>query len=92
MPKRIRLRRTAGWRKPNDTIVVTRSTRFGNPFKVEEHGRDRAIAMFEVWIQQPEQKPLLDDARRALRGKDLACWCRLDERRHADILLRLVNS
>ncbi len=28
-----------------------------------------------------------------LRGKDLACWCRLDGRPcHADVLLRLANG
>jgi hypothetical protein len=26
-----------------------------------------------------------------LRGKDLACWCKLDEPCHADILLELAN-
>lgn len=26
-----------------------------------------------------------------LRGKDLACWCRLDLPCHADVLLELVN-
>lgn len=27
-----------------------------------------------------------------LRGKDLACWCRLDEPCHADVLLDLANA
>lgn len=27
-----------------------------------------------------------------LRGKNLACWCRLDEPCHADVLLRLANA
>jgi hypothetical protein len=26
-----------------------------------------------------------------LRGKDLACWCKLDEPCHADVLLELAN-
>ncbi|CAN7165642.1 DUF4326 domain-containing protein [Acidovorax sp. LjRoot118] len=28
---------------------------------------------------------------RELRGKNLACWCRLDQPCHADILLKLAN-
>jgi hypothetical protein len=28
---------------------------------------------------------------RELRGKDLVCWCRLDQRCHADVLLDLAN-
>lgn len=27
-----------------------------------------------------------------LRGKDLACWCRLDQPCHADVLLKLANA
>lgn len=27
-----------------------------------------------------------------LRGHDLACWCRLDQPCHADVLLELANS
>lgn len=32
-PKRIQLRRTKGWRKPDGAIVVARPSRWGNPFK-----------------------------------------------------------
>lgn len=34
MPKRIRLKRTKGWRMPDDTVKVDRSSRWGNPFVV----------------------------------------------------------
>ena len=27
-----------------------------------------------------------------LRGKDLACWCRLDQPCHADVLLEIANK
>ncbi|UIU47085.1 DUF4326 domain-containing protein [Microcystis phage MinS1] len=35
-PRRIQLRRTAGWRKPADAIVVARPSRWGNPVRVGE--------------------------------------------------------
>lgn len=35
-PKRIQLRRTKGWRKPEGAIVVARPSRWGNPFVVGE--------------------------------------------------------
>lgn len=35
---------------------------------------------------------LWPDIRRLLRGKDLACWCPLDQPCHADILLELANQ
>lgn len=34
MPKRIQLRRTKGWRKPDGAIVVARPSRWGNPYVV----------------------------------------------------------
>jgi len=33
-PKRIQLRRTKGWRKPDGCLVVSRPTRWGNPARV----------------------------------------------------------
>lgn len=47
------------------------------------------------WWSGPES----DEAKAAiqnnigqLRGKDLACWCRLDQPCHADVLLKLANE
>lgn len=34
----------------------------------------------------------LDDIKGELRGHDLACWCRLDQPCHADVLLELANA
>lgn len=31
-PARIQRRRTRGWRTPDDTVIVSRPSRFGNPF------------------------------------------------------------
>lgn len=36
-PKRIQLRRTKGWRKPEGAIVVARPTKWGNPFGYRTH-------------------------------------------------------
>lgn len=33
-PRRIQLRRTKGWRKPPDAIVVARPTKWGNPYAI----------------------------------------------------------
>jgi hypothetical protein len=34
MPDRIRLRRTPGWKPPDEAVSVARPSRFGNPFKI----------------------------------------------------------
>lgn len=33
-PRRIQLRRTAGWRKPEGSVLVSRPSRWGNPFQI----------------------------------------------------------
>lgn len=40
----------------------------------------------------PAQWTTVEDVKRELRGKDLMCWCRLDEVCHADELLRIANE
>lgn len=34
MPERIQRKRSRGWRMPENTVVVTRGTKHGNPFRV----------------------------------------------------------
>jgi hypothetical protein len=38
-PKRIQLRRTKGWRKPEGAIVISRPSKWGNPITVEHSDR-----------------------------------------------------
>lgn len=35
MPERIQLSRRRGWRKPDNTVVVSRPSRWGNPFRLD---------------------------------------------------------
>jgi hypothetical protein len=95
VPSRFRIRRDKGWRKPAGGRCVNRSTRFGNPFRVDfDRGvtHSRAVAMFRRWITAPEQAGFLADARRDLYGLDLGCNCDLNEPCHADVLLELVTG
>lgn len=38
MCKRIQRKRTKGWRKPDNTVIVTRPTKWGNPYTVKPIG------------------------------------------------------
>ena len=101
-PRRIQLRRSKGWRMPENTVKVDRSTRYGNPFRVGDAGIAdvrASIKRFEQALRNGELTRGKVDSpfdpehlRRALRGKNLACWCPLDAPCHADLLLQIANS
>jgi hypothetical protein len=89
MPQRIRLQRTRGWRKPPEAVVVARPSRWGNPFVATGNNREEALRSYRL---QVEQRLQCDPAwLEPLRGRDLVCWCRLDEPCHADVLLEFAN-
>lgn len=88
-PIRVQRKRTKGWRKPENTVIVTRPYKWGNPYKVGEHGTNEECV--ELFIKHFIEKGLLEKAIKELRGKNLACWCHPWETCHADYLLKVVN-
>jgi Domain of unknown function (DUF4326) len=85
----LRIRRPTFFSPIAGAVLVARGTRWGNPFTVEEFGRERAIELYEAWLL--EQPDLLEQLPR-LRGRLLACYCRLDEPCHGDVLARMANG
>lgn len=58
MPTRIQRRRTAGWRKPDNCVIVSRPSRFGNPFTIKDateaemsNPRSAVTANFRAWLE-----------------------------------------
>ena len=106
-PQRVQLSRKKGGRMPPDTISVARPGRWGNPFSVlpelapgTPSGRyvampsvEAAVSAYRRWLDEdPAGRQLAQEAKAALRGRHLACWCRLDSPCHAEVLLELVNG
>lgn len=46
MPERILLSRSAGWRLPPNAVMVSRPSRWGNPYRVDVFGRELAVDLF----------------------------------------------
>lgn len=106
--KRIQLRRTKGWRKPQGAIVVSRPSKWGNPYALsyyrfgnadgspaphDEHAaREMAVRDFEHALHVGSLPFTAEDVVRELRGKTLCCWCKPGQRCHADVLLELANA
>jgi len=105
MPKRLQLSRKKGFRLPPNAVSVARPTQWGNPYRVGDEGvpdAATAVSLYLDWLipYRDHQTGTLDDYLMseanlewisALRGKDLACWCTLDQPCHADILLKYAN-
>ena len=98
MPIRIRRKRTKGWKMPANAVSVTRPGKWGNPFRVgitrplDCNDASEAVMEFRVWLTQAPNGQKLAADLHELRGKDLACFCPLDQPCHADVLLELANS
>lgn len=92
---------------PANTVKVDRTTLFGNPFSVKEHGHDSAVALHRAWLTGEslgkglskglrQRRNSVLEALHSLRGKNLACWCPLAKHGerdscHAALLLELAN-
>lgn len=98
--RRIQRKRTKGWRMPANAIYVGRPTKWGNPLQLGCRlgwdnrifiGTTRAdcVAFYRRWIQW-QFTP--DEIQAELGGKDLACWCPLDQPCHADVLIELCGA
>lgn len=101
MPIRIQRKRTRGWRMPENTIYVGRPTYFGNMFKVTKGGvintlemsHADCVAQFREWLENTDAGMLvIVQARKFLKGHNLACFCPLDKPCHADVLLEVANK
>lgn len=100
-PKRIQRKRTKGWKMPKGAVYIGRPTKWGNPYKVGEEINapiliegmvvgtpEVARNLYSLWIGENGPPAELEE----LKGKDLACWCPLDQPCHADVLLELANN
>jgi len=77
---------------PSNAKYVGRPTKWGNPFKIGDNGltREQVIEKYEDVVRKTllVNPHYLDE----LKGKDLACWCPLDKKCHADILLKILGE
>lgn len=106
-PGRVQLKRTKGWKMPPNTVKVDRTTRWGNPFTPkmlcvtptkgffvgDQIGVQGAIDLFKdaCDLAKAQNPAAWEVFIGPLRGKNLACWCKLTAPCHADILGNLAK-
>ena len=100
-PRRIQRKRTKGWQMPDGAVYVGRPTKWGNPWPIGEWGpldrkapdAEGAVGLFRAMMADPEMRAAAGypEDLTHLRGRDIACWCGLDQPCHADVLLEIAN-
>lgn len=95
--------RKTEWGNPYVLGAVCAYHRFGIRVELSVESRLHAVQLFERWVARDPlvprsdwnvhtDAPTIDRIRAELAGKDLACWCPLDQPCHADVLLRIANE
>ena len=102
-PRRYQRQRNVSADIPADAKYVGRPTKWGNPYKIGEPypdgdpvelqhpaTRQDVVDLFEGYMAglHIAKPPNASE----LRGKDLVCWCPLDQPCHADVLLEIAND
>lgn len=75
-------------KKEKYDVYIGRPGKWGNPFSVKEHGRQRCIELYREYILG---RPDLLHALTELDGKVLGCWCR-PQACHGDVLVELLQK
>lgn len=107
-PIRLQMKRKKGFNLQKESkkinglpcILVSRPTKWGNPYDWREYGREQAVQMFE---QDINKKGIIDVfyyllIKKELKGKNLSCWCPLKDKFgkivpcHATILLQIASE
>ena len=96
---RIRRKRTKGYDMQAESLAlnglpavyVGRPSKWQNLFRVGEDGSAKVcVKKYRQMLEYhyPIKRQMIEE----LRGKNLACWCPLDQPCHADVLLELANG
>ena len=98
-PVRVQRKRVKGWRMPPNTVYVGRPGKWGNPFvpgdinfMIPTLVVDKRHAYQLYAAHAPLNEKLVEAARKELKGKNLACFCKEGQPCHADVLLELANK
>jgi hypothetical protein len=98
-----RLHKTSGQKHTFHHPDYTTNSRGDIVYRVTWHDvrdatREECVALFREMVTgdldmlEYRHKSRVDEIRAELAGKNLSCWCRLDQACHADVLLELANG
>jgi len=87
-PVRLQRKRVKGFKviSPNglENVFVSRGFEFCNPYKIG--------SIFINEKRECSRPQYINKIKEKLKGKNLVCWCSLNEECHADLLLKIANE
>lgn len=73
-------------------VRIDRASIYGNPFNVEEHGRNGCIKLYrEYFRKRMRSDRFFRMAVNDLRGKVMGCWCK-PEACHGDVIMEYLKT
>jgi len=84
------------WGNPHKPDHWTVGSLNGQPmtdsFISPEMRRTLSVSAYREDLEKGRLPISVSDVRRELAGKNLACWCKLGDKCHADVLLEVANA
>lgn len=87
----IRVQQRRGKKLPAGVKSVARPSRWGNPYKVEDYGREQAVILYRDDMNDMTDSELGIFLAPLKDASGLACYCSLDEACHADVLIEQLE-
>ena len=75
---------------PPNTKLVARPSRYGNPYNLSDNTREEALLKYAIWLVNAVFGD--EEFLTPLIGYDLACYCSLDDKCHADIIIDFMED
>ncbi len=75
---------------PPNSIRVARPSKWGNPYRVGDYFKEESIRLYRKWLANKlDDDPHFLDP---LKGKNLGCYCEVDELCHTDVILEFIKK
>jgi len=78
------------WKSNPNAVYCARPSKWGNPYKVSEYGLTECLRLYREWLIK--QLELNSSFLEPLRGKDLVCYCNLNQKCHCDIIIEFLTQ
>lgn len=78
------------WKSDPKAVYIGRPSRWGNPYKLKEYTLPESLELYRSYLDWHLE--LDPNWLEPLRGKNLVCYCSLDQPCHGDIIIEYLGE